>query len=70
MAWTHDEMAAVFREHLATPEAHAALASLADLVGEGRRVALLCYEADPAHCHRTPLREAVLAGWDGVDLYA
>src|SRR5690606_7338708 len=56
-----DEMRAIFREHLATPEAHAALAELADLVGAGRRVALLCYEADPAHCHRT-LVAAALGG--------
>ena len=58
-AGRHDEMKGVFREHLATPDAHAALASLADLVGEGRRVALLCYEADPAHCHRSLVADAL-----------
>jgi uncharacterized protein (DUF488 family) len=50
-AGRHDEMRAVFLEHLATPEAHRALVALADLVGAGR-VCLLCYEADPATCHR------------------
>ena len=58
-AGRHDEMRRVFLEHLATPEAHAALASLADLVGAGRRACLLCYEADPAHCHRTLVADAL-----------
>ena len=51
-AGRHDEMRAVFLEHLATPEAHRDLVALADLVGSGRRACLLCYEADPATCHR------------------
>jgi uncharacterized protein (DUF488 family) len=49
----HDEMHRIFREHLATPEAQADLATLAGILTGGRRVALLCFEADPAHCHRS-----------------
>lgn len=51
-AGRHDEMRDVFREHLATPEAHHDLVALAGLVETGRCVCLLCYEADPATCHR------------------
>ena len=32
--------------------------------------ALLCYERNPAECHRTMLREAVLPEAEVVDLYA
>jgi uncharacterized protein (DUF488 family) len=35
-----------------TPAARAELASLAELV-KHRRVCVLCFEADPAHCHRS-----------------
>ncbi|HLA62958.1 MAG TPA: DUF488 domain-containing protein, partial [Rhodothermales bacterium] len=58
-AGRHDEMRAVFREHLATPTAHTQLVELAGLVEAGRRVALLCFEADPAHCHRTLVADAL-----------
>ena len=56
-AGRHDEMRGIFLEHLATPDAHAALASLADMVAAGAKVCLLCYEAEPAHCHRTIVAE-------------
>ena len=55
----HDEMRRVFLAHLKTSHAQAELHSLAELVREGRRVCLLCLEADPAHCHRTLVAEAV-----------
>jgi len=32
--------------------------------------ALLCFEHDPAHCHRTPLRESAMPDWEAIDLYA
>lgn len=53
-------MRAVFRDHLATPEAQADLAVLADLVAR-ERVCLLCFEADPRHCHRLLVAEALAA---------
>ena len=58
-AGEHGVMRAVFAEHLATPGAQADLAALADLVGAGRRVCLLCFEADPAHCHRSLVADAL-----------
>ncbi|HEX8386440.1 MAG TPA: DUF488 domain-containing protein [Rubricoccaceae bacterium] len=60
-AGRHDEMRAVFGEHLATPEAHRDLVALADVVESGRRVSLLCYEADPATCHRRLVAGALAA---------
>jgi len=55
----HEEMHAIFREHLETSEAQDDLERLAELVRAGRRVCLLCLEADPAHCHRTLVAEAL-----------
>jgi uncharacterized protein (DUF488 family) len=51
-AGKHDEMRTIFLAHMATPDAQSALADLAEIVREGRCVCLLCFEADPAHCHR------------------
>lgn len=52
------EMRRIFGAHLAGVEAQAALA---DLREQARRepLCLLCLEADPAHCHRTLVAEAV-----------
>ncbi len=58
----------VYAGQLELPEALAAGAQLADLAHE-RRVALLCYEREPACCHRTLLRKAVLPDCEAVDLY-
>ena len=55
----HSEMKRIFAEHLATPEAQADLHALAERIENGERVALLCYEADAAHCHRRPVTEAL-----------
>ena len=64
-----EEMERIYAAQLDTPEAAVEAARLVELARE-KPSALLCFERDPAHCHRTPLREAVLAGWDAVDLYA
>jgi uncharacterized protein (DUF488 family) len=58
-AGRHKEMHAIFRDHMQTLEAQAELHALADLVRGGRRVCLLCLEADPAHCHRTLVATAL-----------
>lgn len=58
-AGRHDEMQQVFREHLATAGAQDELARLAEIVNGGRRVALLCFEHDPAHCHRSLVAAAL-----------
>lgn len=60
-AGQHDEMRRIFGEHLATERAQAALAALAELVRAGQRVCLLCFEADPAHCHRSLVADALRA---------
>ena len=60
------EMRRIFAAHLDGTEAQAALAGLNDQArqpGPERQVlCLLCLEADPAHCHRTLVAEAVAAG--------
>lgn len=55
----HAEMREIFLEHLATPEAQAELARLGEIVQSGRRVCILCFEADPAHCHRSIVAQAL-----------
>lgn len=50
------EMRAIYADHLAEPQAQLDYARLKALAGE-RRVALLCFEADHAGCHRAMLAE-------------
>lgn len=63
------EMHDIFEAHLAEPEAAVALADAADLAGQ-RPSALLCYEADPAQCHRRILTDRLAreGGFDVIDL--
>ena len=58
-AGRHDEMKAIFTEQLRTDEAREQLETLAELVRSGRRMALLCFEAKPEHCHRTLVANAL-----------
>jgi uncharacterized protein (DUF488 family) len=60
-AGRHEEMRAIFMEHMETPEAQDELERLADIVRSGRRACLLCLEADPTHCHRSMVAEALQA---------
>jgi uncharacterized protein (DUF488 family) len=63
-----EEMHRIFEAHLAEPEAAVALAEAADLA-EQRPSALLCYEADPGHCHRRILTDRLAEqGFEVVDL--
>ncbi|MBA3895115.1 MAG: DUF488 domain-containing protein [Gemmatimonadales bacterium] len=57
----HARMRDIFADHLATAGAQAELESLADIVRSGRRVCLLCLEADPTHCHRSLVASALAA---------
>ncbi|MET0250937.1 MAG: DUF488 domain-containing protein [Novosphingobium sp.] len=66
-AGRHADLERIYAGQLELPEAIAAGAELAVLAGE-RRTALLCYERDAAHCHRTLLREAMLPEFQQVDL--
>ena len=58
-AGKHAEMRRIFAEHMKTLEARDDLDRLAELVAGGRRVCLLCFEADPAHCHRSLVGDAL-----------
>jgi len=58
------EMRAIFADHMAEPQAQLEYARLKALAQE-RRVALLCFEADHAGCHRAVLAER-LAREDGA----
>jgi uncharacterized protein (DUF488 family) len=60
------EMRAIFDDHLAEPAAQVQLAELRELA-RTRRVALLCFEADHAGCHRAVLAER-LAAEDGFEI--
>ncbi len=55
----HEEMQRIFLEHLATDGAQEELHALADIVRSGKRVCILCFEADPAHCHRRLVANAL-----------
>jgi uncharacterized protein (DUF488 family) len=55
----HAEMRTIFFAHLKTEEAQAALDQLERLVRSKRRVCVLCFEADPMHCHRTLVAESL-----------
>jgi uncharacterized protein (DUF488 family) len=54
-----DVMHRIFREHLATDAAQAELSQLIELVRGPKRVCILCFEADPAKCHRRLVAEAL-----------
>jgi hypothetical protein len=63
----HAEMRRIFEAHLGTIAAGDDLDTLADIVRGGRRVCLLCFEADPEHCHRSIVADA-LAGLAAIDV--
>ncbi len=54
------EMHAIYEAHLAEPAAIVALQDAAQLAA-ARPAALLCYEADAAHCHRRILTDRLAA---------
>lgn len=64
-----DAFERIYAAQLETPEARAEAARMIALAEE-KSSALLCFERDPSHCHRTPLRLAVMPDADVVDLYA
>lgn len=63
----HATLERIYAAQLELPEAVVAGAQLAELARE-RKVALLCYERAASECHRTLLRQAVLPGFEVVDL--
>ena len=49
----------IYAKHMKTAEAKTAMDDLVALVEQGKPVCLLCYERDPAHCHRSRIAEIV-----------
>lgn len=58
----------VYEGQLELPEAQMQAAQMRELAAE-RPSALLCFERDPAHCHRTLLLAAEGEGAEVVDLF-
>jgi uncharacterized protein (DUF488 family) len=58
-AGKHDEMRKIFLDHMKEDVAQEELARLAEIVRGERRVCLLCFEADPMHCHRRYVVDAL-----------
>jgi uncharacterized protein (DUF488 family) len=69
-AGDRDTLWRVYAKHLKTPEATAAMDELVSIVRSGPRACLLCYERDPAQCHRSRIAEIVSerTGARSVDL--
>lgn len=49
----------IYNKHLKTHDAVEAMDELLSIVRSGQRVCLLCFERDPAHCHRSRIAEIV-----------
>jgi uncharacterized protein (DUF488 family) len=54
-----DALWRIYNKHLKTPGAREAMDELISLIESGRRICLLCFERDPAHCHRSRIAEIV-----------
>src|SRR5436305_10596369 len=65
----HKDMARIYAGQLELPEAIAQGAQMIELARE-RPSALLCFEREPAHCHRSLLLDAVAADAEVVHLFA
>ena len=68
-AGRHAELERIYAGQLELPEAIAAGAQMLELAAECPS-ALLCFEREPAHCHRTLLLRAIAPGSKAVHLYA
>lgn len=55
----HEDMRAIFTAHLATHDAQEGLWRLEHIVKSGKRVALMCFEADFRECHRLLVTRAL-----------
>ena len=65
----HEELKRIYAGQLELPEAIAQGAQMLDLAAE-KPSALLCFERDPAGCHRTLLLAAIAPDAAVVDLFA
>ena len=67
-AGRHAELERIYSGQLELPEAIVQGAQMLELAAD-RPSALLCYERDPAGCHRTLLLRSVAPGVEVVDLF-
>ena len=68
-AGRHQDLRRIYAGQLELPEAIAQGALMIELARE-RPSALLCFERDPAGCHRTLLLAAIAADAEAIDLFA
>lgn len=68
-AGRHAELERIYAGQLELPEAIAQSAQMLELAAE-KPSALLCFEREPRHCHRTLLLGAVAPHVEIVDLFA
>ena len=68
-AGRHADMARIYAGQLELPEAMAQSAQMLALAKE-QPSALLCYEREPQHCHRSLLLDAAAGGTEVVHLFA
>ena len=54
-----DRLLAIYRAHLKSERARADLDELTNLVREGKRLCLMCFEREHSHCHRQWVAEIV-----------
>jgi uncharacterized protein (DUF488 family) len=62
-----EEMRRIYEAHLAEPQAQLELAEAAAIV-RGRPAALLCYEAEAAHCHRRIVAQRLAEAIEGLEI--
>ena len=67
-AGRHAELERIYAGQLELPEAMAQSAQMLDLAAETPS-AILCYERDPAECHRSLLLDAVAPDAERIDLF-
>jgi uncharacterized protein (DUF488 family) len=68
-AGRHSDLERIYAGQLELPEALVQAAQMVELAKE-KPSALLCFEREPAHCHRTLLLDAVAPDAEVVDLFA
>ena len=68
-AGRHAELERIYAGQLELPEAIAQGAQIVELANE-KPSALLCFEREPAECHRTMLLKAIAPDADAVHLFA
>jgi uncharacterized protein (DUF488 family) len=68
-AGRHADLERIYSGQLQLPEAMVQAAEMVDLASE-KPSALLCYERDPAGCHRTLLLRSAAPDAEVVDLFA